>query len=216
MKIYKDIVQQTEDWFRIKWGKIGGTRAGGLFTKGDDLLITLLSEITEDFVLDDDGFTSSDMQRGIDLQPMALDEAREYTGIDFQEVGWIEREDNPLLGISPDGLSECLRYSCEIKCPQSKRHIKTILLDDVPSDNIEQCVHYFTVNDKLEKHFFVSFRPEAIKKIFVKELTRASFVNIGTKSKPVMKSIQELVLMAKLEADNLTKEIERKIDILNF
>ncbi len=216
MKVFKDIVQGTEDWHRIKWGKIGGTRSDGLFTKGNDLLLTLLSETTEDFELEEDGYTSSVMQRGIDLQPLALSEAIEYTGINFVEVGWLERIDNPLLGISPDGISECLRASIEIKCPQSKRHIKTILLNDVPDDNINQCIHYFTVNDKLEEHYFVSFRPEAIKKIFVKKLTRSSFVNIGTDKKPVMRSIDELTIMAKLEAEILSKQIEYKTAILKF
>lgn len=216
MKVYKEIIQLTEDWHRIKWGKIGGTRASGLFVKSDNLLLELLSEITEEFTLDDDGFVSAAMLRGQDLEQLALEEVIKYTGINFESVGWLEREDNHLLGISPDGLSECERFSCEIKCPESKKHIKTILLNDVPDDNIDQCVHYFTVNDKLEAHYFVSFRPEAIKKIFVKKLTRDSFVNIGTKSKPVIKSIRELVLMAKTEADNLYNEIKKKIEILQF
>ncbi|HOS56988.1 MAG TPA: YqaJ viral recombinase family protein [Spirochaetota bacterium] len=216
MKIFKDIEQGSEDWHRIKWGKIGGTRASGLFVKSDNLLLELLSEITEEFQLDDDGFISPAMLRGQDLEPLALSEASEYIGINFESVGWLEREDNPLLGISPDGLSECERFSIEIKCPESKKHIKTILLNDVPDDNIDQCVHYFTVNDKLEAHYFVSFRPEAIKKIFVKKLTRESFVNIGTKAKPIMKSINEVVAMSKLEADLLQKEINKKIEILQF
>jgi len=216
MKIFRDIIQGTEDGHRIKWGKIGGTRASGLFVKSDNLLLELLSEITEDFELDEDGFTTSAMQRGQDLEPFAFKEASEYIGINFESVGWLEREDNDLLGISPDGVSECLRYAIEIKCPESKRHLKTILSNEIPDDNLDQCVQYFTVNDKLEALYFVSFRPEAIKKIFVKKLTRESFVNIGTKTKPVMKSINEVVLMAKLEAQNLRNEINKKIEILKF
>jgi hypothetical protein len=216
MKIFKDIVQGTEEWHQIKWGKIGGTRASGLFVKSDNLLLELLSEITEDFELDEDGFITSAMQRGQDLEPFALAQACEYIGINFEPVGWLERDDNNLLGISPDGISECLRYSVEIKCPESKRHLKTVLSNEIPDDNLDQCVHYFTVNDKLEAHYFVSFRPESMKKIFVKKLTRESFVNIGTKAKPVMKSIREVVLMAKAEAEILRNEINKKIEILQF
>lgn len=216
MKIFKDIEQGTEDWHRIKLGKIGGTRASGLFVKTDNLLLELLSEITEDFELDEDGFITSAMQRGMDLEPFAFSEASKYIGIDFEPVGWLEREDNNLIGISPDGISECLKYAIEIKCPESKRHLKTVLANEIPDDNIDQCVHYFTVNDKLEALYFVSFRPEAIKKIFVKKLTRESFVNMGTKAKPVMKSINEVVSIAKLNADLLQKEINKSIEILSF
>jgi len=216
MRIYKEIAQGSEEWHRVKWGKIGGTRAAGLFVKTDNLLLELLSELTEDFELEEDGFITSAMQRGQDLEPLALSESIKYIGINFESVGWLEREDNSLLGISPDGISECLKYSIEIKCPESKKHIKTILANDIPADNINQCIHYFTVNDSLEAHYFVSFRPGAIKKIFVKKLTRESFINIGTTAKPIIKSISELVIIAKAEAQILRAEIKKKIDILTF
>lgn len=216
MKIHKDIVQGTEDWFQIKWGKIGGTRSKGLLTKGDTLKLELLAEITEDFELEEDGFINTDMQRGIDLEPLAFEKTIEYTGINFYRAGWLQSEYNDLLGISPDGISECLKYAAEIKCPASKKHIKTILEGKIPSDHLHQCIHYFTVNDKLEKLFFISYRPEAIKKIFVAELNRDSLVNIGTDSKPVLKSVNEVVAMCKLEADKLLIEIKNDIEKLKF
>lgn len=216
MKIFWDVPQGTEDWFKLKWGKIGGTRAEGLLSKSDDLKIELLSEITEDFELEEEGFINAAMQRGIDFEPMAFDATIDYTGIKFVRCGWLEREDNDMLGVSPDAISECLKYSAEIKCPQSKKHIKNILHDFIPKDHLFQCIHYFVVNDKLEKHFFVSFRPEAIKKIFVKELTRQTIINIGTNSKPVMKSVSEVVAMFKMEAGILRKQIDLDIEKLKF
>ena len=216
MKIFKDIEQGTEDWHRLRWGKIGGTRAKGLFVKSDNLLLDLLSEITEDFELEEEGFKSMAMLRGQDLEPMALREVIEYTGIDFKTVGWLEREDNSLLGFSPDGISPCEEFMCEIKCPESKRHIKTCLSKEIPGDNLDQCIHAFTVNDKLKKLFFVSFRPEAIKKIIVIPIDRETIVNIGTSAKPVFKTVNEVVTMAKLEADILKKMIYEKIDELRF
>lgn len=216
MKIYKDVEQGTEDWHKLRFGKIGGTRSKGLFIKSDNLLLELLSEITEEFTLDEDGFTSSAMQRGNDLEPQALEELRKYTGINFETAGWIQSLKNPLIGISPDGISEDLRFAAEIKCPESKKHIKTILSGEIPDDNLNQCLHYFIVNDKLEKLFFCSYRPEAIKQIFVKELTRESLVNIGTNSKPIIKSVNNIVIEARSEADKLLLEIEEKIEQLKF
>lgn len=213
----KDIIQKTEPWHRVKHGKIGGTLSKGLFVKSDTLMIEILSELTEDFVLEDGGYESFEMMRGNDLEPVARERLIEYTGINFLEVGWLECEENELLGISPDGISEDEKFSCELKCPGAKKHLATLLENDIPNDNIHQCLHYFTVNPKLEKHYFVSFRPESkVKQLFVKELTRDSMVNLGTKAKPVIKTIKEWVTIAKIEASILQLQIEDKIEKLNF
>jgi len=86
MKIYKDIEQGTEDWYKIRFRKIGGTRSKGLFIKSDNLLLELLSEITEEFTIDEDGFVSAAMARGSDLEPLAMSELIKYTGIDFDLI----------------------------------------------------------------------------------------------------------------------------------
>ena len=217
MIAHYEIQQGTEEWHKIRWGKIGGTLSKGLFTKGDGLLYDLLSEILEDFQLDDEAYLSADMLRGFELEPRARALLSEYIGIELLECGWLQSEINPLLGISPDGISADHRVSAEIKCPASKKHSKTILLDAIPLDNIDQCLHYFTVNPKLEKHFFCSYRPEnKYKSLFVKELTRSSLINIGTDARPVIKTIQECVDMALIEADNLNAQIKTKIEQLSF
>ena len=132
-------------------------------------------------------------------------------------MGWLQCEENEYLGISPDGITECETISAEIKCPNSKKHLSTIRANEIPSDNIHQCLHYFTVNPKLEKHYFCSYRPENIyKPIFVKELTRDSIVNLGTKAKPVLKTISEWVLIAKLGAKELQEQIKTELNNLNF
>lgn len=209
-----ELKQGTEEWFAIRWGKIGGTTSKGLFVKSDTLLDELLSEITEPFEMED-SFESADMIRGYELEPLARQELSAYTGIDLKECGWLQCEEIPLLGISPDGLSEDMKVSAETKCPARKRHMTTIRTNEIPLDNLHQCVHYFTVNPYLEKHYFASFRPESIKPLFVKLLTRDSEVNLGTKAKPVIKTISEWVSLAKTEAVNIQTDIDNSIAKLN-
>jgi len=211
MKVYKDIVQGSEAWHELKYGKIGGSTSKGLFVDSDTLLIELLSARLEPFVLEDDGYVSADMQRGIELEPLGRERLSEYTGIHFNEVGWMESEECSILGISPDGISEDETVSCEIKSPGRKKHTATIFCDAIPSDNIHQCLHYFTVNRKLERHFFLSFRPESSRPMWVKELTRDSVIDLGSKSKPNAKAIGEWVEIAlgnglKLEAQLIESE----------
>lgn len=216
MKAYYEISQGSEEWLAIKWAKVGGTRSAGLFIKSDNLLDEILSEKTEEFQMDYDAYTSSEMQRGIELEPHARKELSTYTGVAFKTVGWLQCEENELLGISCDGISEDETITCEIKCPQAKKHLQTIRSNEIPLDNINQCLHYFVVNPKLEKHYFCSFRPESIKPIFVKELTRESIINIGTKAKPVEVSINEAVVMAKGAALDLLKKVNEEIEKLKF
>lgn len=217
MRSYYEIEQGTEEWHAIRYGKIGGTLSKGLFVKSDTLLIELLSEKAEEFELEFDPFISNDMQRGNDLEPIARKQLEQYTGIEFIKSGWLQCEENELLGISPDGISKCETISCEIKCPASKKHLSTILSNDIPNDNIHQCLHYFTVNPKLERHFFCSYRPENIfKPLFVKELNRESLINLGTNAKPVIKSVNEWVEIAKSEALKIYQELEEKIKQLSF
>jgi len=211
-----DIIQHSEEWHKVRYGKIGGTLSKGLFIKSDTLLEDVLSELVEDFDLQE-SFQSYDMIRGNELEPEARKALNAYLGIELKEVGWLQCEEIPLLGISPDGITERETISAEIKCPAAKKHLKTILTNEIPSDNIHQCLHYFTVNPKLEKHYFCSYRPENnFKSIFVKELTRDSLIDLGTKAKPVIKPISDWVSMAKKEAIILQEQIDEKLEQLKF
>ncbi len=207
MKIYYDIAQGTEDWFSLKYGKVGGSTSKGLFVPSDTLLLELLSEHTEPFCMDDDNYVSGDMQRGIELEPLHRQEIEKYTGIKFNVPGWIQCEDIPLLGISPDGISEDLTVSWEGKSPGAKKHIATVYSKEIPADNIHQSLHYFTVNPLLKRHYFSSFRPESNHPLFVKMLTPESFINLGTKAKPNIKQVKEWVKIAKFNALELTDNL---------
>ncbi len=211
-----EVKQNTEEWLRMKWGKIGGTLCKGLFVKSDTLLIELLSELTEEFQMDVDAYVSPEMLRGVELEPLGRKQLSDYIGVELKECGWLQCEEFPMVGISPDGISEDLTISGEIKCPQSKKHMGTILSGEIPSDNIHQCLHYFTVNPKLEKHYFASFRPESIKPLFVKCLTRDSLIDLGTKSKPQIKSVRDWSELAKSEIKTLSEQIEEKMKGLRF
>lgn len=217
MEVYYNIVQGTDEWHKIRYGKIGGTLAKGLFAKTDNLLDEILTARSEDFEPDYDSFISFDMQRGIELEPIALEKLSEYTGSKFNTVGWLQCEENELLGISPDGISECFKIMAEIKCPASKKHLQTIKANEIPLDNIHQCIHAFTVNPFLEKLYFCSFRPEnKFKGLFVKELNKDSLVNIGTEAKPNKISVSKAVKTAKENAKILLENINTELKKLSF
>lgn len=214
MKRYDNIEQKSLEWFQIRWGKIGGTLSKGLFVKSDTLLIDILSQRLEEFE-PEEGYTSDAMERGNELEPFALDYLKEYSGIDFQNSGWLQSEENELLGISPDGITADNIKACEIKCFGRKKHYEILLNDEIPRDNIHQCIHYFTVNPKLKELHWIAFRPEAPKH-FIKVLTLESKINLGTKAKPKLMTVEAARDYANEFADDLLIQIKEKEKQLKF
>tara|TARA_R110000868_G_scaffold230220_2_gene483341 strand:- start:575 stop:1237 length:663 start_codon:yes stop_codon:yes gene_type:complete len=215
MIVYDKIEQRSEEWHELKHGKIGGTLSKGLFVKSDTLLNEILSQRLEDFDMQD-GYISSDMQRGIDLEPFAIAALEKEIFVEFKQVGFCQNTAIPLLGISPDGITEDETIMVEVKCPGSKKHTETICNDEIPQDNIHQVLHAFTVNPKLEQMYFVSYRWEnKIKPLWYKMLTKDSEINLGTKAKPVIKTVAEWVEIARENAEDLNKQINDKLNELN-
>jgi len=211
-----NLKQGTQEWHETRYRKIGGSTSKSLFIKSDTLKIDLIGQFLEDFE-DVDNFTSADMDRGNELEPYAVIELNKYTGLEFKDAGWLQSKEISLIGISPDGITDDDFYSCEIKCPGRNKHTKTMLLNEIPLDNIHQCLHYFTINPKLKKHFFASFRPEnKIKPLFVKTMERDTLINLGTEKRPVLKTVDEWVEISKENARQLQIDIDSDIESLQF
>ena len=213
--IKHDTIQGTPMWFELRWGKITGTASKGLFVKSDTLLIDLIAQNTEDWEMEDT-YASADMVRGTELEVYAREAISDELFISFKEVGFLQNASIPILCISPDGLSEDDTIGLEIKCPKAKKHTETILNNEIPSDNIHQVLHYFTVNPKLETMYFVSYRPESkVKPLWYKSLTRDSDIDLGTKAKPNIKKVNEWVEIATNAANEINKELNAALLKLN-
>ncbi len=213
--IKHDTIQGTPMWFELRWGKITGTASKGLFVKSDTLLIDLIAQNTEDWEMEDT-YASADMVRGTELEVYAREAISDELFISFKEVGFLQNASIPILCISPDGLSEDDTIGLEIKCPKAKKHTETILNNEIPSDNIHQVLHYFTVNPKLETMYFVSYRPESkVKSLWYKALTKHSKIDLGTKAKPNIKTVAEWVEIAREEAGKLNHELNMALLKLN-
>ena len=211
------IEQNSIEWNEIKWGKIGGTLSKGLFIDSETLFLEILSQHIEEFDMID-SFENEHMQRGKELEPYALEFISKYTGIEFLKTGWLECEENSLLGISPDGISECEEFACEIKCLSRKEHTKLLVYEELDKEKLCQIIHYFTVNPKLKKLYFIAFRPESIKP-YIKEFTRDSIVDLGWKTKLEVKQygVKGQEIKPKIESVSDVKNISEwtKIAIEN-
>lgn len=155
--------QRTPEWFAVRLGKLTGsvaadmlamTKTGESAARRDLRMALALERLTGQAQGSD--YINADMQRGIDLEPVARQQYFWKTGRDMQEVGFIDG-DVPWMGCSPDGLSADGTRLLEIKCPRSANHWD-ILKSGVPAKYLPQLTHNLAVTGA-EAIDFVSFDP---------------------------------------------------------
>ena len=132
--------QRSEAWYAARCGRVTGTRfkaliAGESTATYKDLVSNIACEIITG-MSEEGGYVSADMERGIELEPVAR---REYAVIfetEVKEVGFIipdeENKYHEWVGISPDGILE--NGMIEIKCPKYKTHLEYIEENKLPAE----------------------------------------------------------------------------------
>lgn len=169
--------QGTHEWLQLRLGKITGTRLKKMLAKDNLALLDELIAEEETGLSDDDDFVSEEMQRGIDLEPLAIQEYSNITGHDVDHPCLIQSSEWPILMMSPDGYIGTTG-AVEIKCPKTKTHIKYIRQGKIPNDYKEQIWAYFMVNPDLQWLDFVSYDPRLTKKpIWILHITRDQVQN---------------------------------------
>ncbi len=115
MKIYKELVQGSDEWLKLRLGKFGGTDAQAVASNGKGLE-TLCFEKAGEIITGrlKEQYKNEDMQRGNDLENTARSAYEMTTGNIVTQVGYIEK--NEFVGVSPDGLVGDDGI-IEIKCP---------------------------------------------------------------------------------------------------
>lgn len=125
------VLQGTPEWFEQRRGKVTASRIADLMAKTksgystsrQNYLMQLLCERLTGKV--EEGYKSTAMQRGNDLEAEARNWYQLETGESVKEVSFIDHPEINFAGASPDGLvgAEGL---IEIKCPNTATHIETL------------------------------------------------------------------------------------------
>lgn len=217
MTIYDKIVQGTDEWKALRWGKIGGSSLEKLnaypekSVKENAIFFELLGEMSEEFDPSESDFTSYAMQRGKELEPLASQEFERVTGKVCREIGWAELEDG-FTGISPDRLVGD-KEALEIKCPSRNTYAKYLTNQNLAiTDYAWQLVMYFLVFDQLETLWFMLYRPEnQIKQAIYIEIHRDTVIAVNKKKSG---TIAELVIESKNRIEELKNELNNIINEL--
>lgn len=156
LTVYPDVEQRTDQWFAQRLGMVTASIVGGLLTNtlrvADNdtsrgitrrLVAERITGVVEETPM------TSDMFRGVMLEPYARDLYADHAKVTVTECGFMVRDYACAgrLGYSPDGLvgDDGL---VEIKCPRAKTHLATILADDVPAHYMAQLQTGLLVSDR--------------------------------------------------------------------
>lgn len=126
--IYHEMPQGSDEWFRVRLGKVTASNFATAIAKPGSTRSTLMRRLIAERLtgLPQGTYSNKNMKRGVELEP----QAREYYSLlndcEIKEVGFIEVNAN--VGVSPDGLVG-EDGGAEIKCPLPSTHIDYILKD---------------------------------------------------------------------------------------
>jgi hypothetical protein len=168
MPKFYDIDQRSDEWFNLRAGKITGSQLSkimsGETTQGfKDIINRLASERLHGMRLETDTFISADMQRGIDLEPIAIEMFECETLIEIKNGGFWEYSDS--IGDSPDGNFD--GGTLEVKCVKYNTIEKYHIENRIPPEYRYQCQHhllcsgsnygYFMAYNELYKPFIIGY-----------------------------------------------------------
>lgn len=168
-----DVIQGSDEWLKMRLGKITGSRSKDMF-KSDHLTLVdeMIAEIDSELI--EPSFINAKMQRGKDLEPIVRQLYQEVRLVIIEEVGFCISTDNDYLALSPDGFTPERTGAIEIKCPDTKTHVKYIRMGKIPNEYKYQIIWYFLVNKKLEWLDFISFDDRfKSRPMWIKRVTRA-------------------------------------------
>lgn len=101
------------------------------------------------------------MERGTRLEPSAIAAYEFETGRTTREISFVENDDMPLSGMSPDRyVGEDDTRAVEVKCLGGGKHMRAVVLKEVPKEYIPQCVKYFIDNPALQTLDVVMYNPD--------------------------------------------------------
>ena len=128
----EEIIQRTDEWFACRLGKVTASRVADIMAKTKSGPSASRKNYMAELVCERltgakaEGFTSSAMQWGIDHETEARQAYEAQAFVDVVQVGFVNHPSIEMAGCSPDGIVE-LEGLVEIKCPNSAKHIETLL-----------------------------------------------------------------------------------------
>ena len=200
MQIIK-VEQKSDEWFALRNKyPLTASEAQAIGNQGKGLETLVWEKLAERYSNGDkERYTNKDLDRGIELEPLARDMYELQTGNKVHEVGFVINEKiSSVGGVSPDGIVTGQNGGVEIKCFEDKKHFKNIVNGlEIESQYIwqMQMQMLFTGWEFVD---FVTYNPNFKQSLLVKRVLPD-------------KEMQEKIREGLKKGEELIKEIENKI-----
>lgn len=137
------IIQGSPEWFEQRLGKVTASRLSDVIAKIKAGEAAIRAAYRAELVAERltgktvEAFTNAAMKWGTDCEPLARAAYEAEFGVIVVETGMVNHPRIAMSGASPDGLV-LADGLLEIKCPDTKTHIETILSNEAPSKYVPQ------------------------------------------------------------------------------
>jgi putative phage-type endonuclease len=142
-----DAEQRSDEWFAARAGRLTGSRASAILARiksGEaaarrDYRLQLAVERMTGRTMESN-YTNDEMQRGINLEPVAREKYELITGHKVEQTGFLQST-RLMAGCSLDGDINGFAGILEIKCPKSTTHVSYLRGGVMPSEYVPQVRH---------------------------------------------------------------------------
>lgn len=136
MKVYDTLVQGSDEWFKVRLGKLTASKAQAVASNGRGLETLCFEKVAEIISgTQESGYTNADMERGNEQETLARSAYEMETGNPVKQVGFVELDER--VGCSPDGFvgEDGL---VEIKCHKGSQFVKLIFSEKIDTKYVWQ------------------------------------------------------------------------------
>ena len=200
--------QGSQEWLAERAGRWTGSKFADLMAisertgkplkaRSDAIWQVVVERMTGQAIEGPGGFA---LAWGHEVEQFARDAYELETGNVVQQVGFIEHQEFPFAGASPDGLIDN-DGGLELKCPRDSRIHLDRFLSGVPAEYIPQIQGCMWVTGRQWWHF-ASYDPR------MPESHRLLIIKVP-RDDAVIAKIKEAVLAAEAEAQELHKQLLR-------
>lgn len=196
--------QRTEEWFKQRLGKVTASAISNVIAKTKTGVSASRENYSTQLTLERltgeqaEFYTNAAMEWGTATEPKARQHYEIYRDVFVDEVGFITHPMIEMSGASPDGFvgEDGL---VEIKCPESKTQMETLLNQKVPTKYMPQMQWQMACTGR-KWCDFVSFDPRMPEnlRLFVQRVERND----------------EYIVMLEQEVREFLTDVERKVEIL--
>jgi len=198
------IEQRTEEWFKQRLGKVTASKIADVIAKTKTGVSASRENYSTQLTLERltgqqaEFYTNAAMEWGTATEPQARTAYEVYREVLVDEVGFIDHPTIAMSGASPDGFvgEDGL---VEIKCPESKTQMDTLLNQKVPTKYMPQMQWQMACTGR-KWCDFVSYDPRMPQnlQIFVQRVERNDLY----------------IKMLEDEVKTFLEEIDQKVEIL--